>query len=325
MTAQEDSSDEARAVNWLKALAIYPNCSQDWPSHRQALTESYFTSVHANGLSNWNQVTLSEWSLPENFAAHESLRMQVIHYDVIRLGRLFPLFDDLTCSNQLLCRRFERILYVFGSVSLTYMQGFNELLVPIYYVLIHSSACFTCDDEIEATTLYCLHSLINLTGLRELFTTANDSSVLLVRLSQFDHLIEDNLPGAYSVITHLRIHPAWYSLKWFSLLFTQDHEFPEILKLWDVLFGHMKNLLDYVFLIGLGHVRQMEDKLNLHDLSETLNILQHPGKCSLSAALEYADQLWNDRIHQSCPRSESCRWLGPLCLCASSLLSLVWA
>jgi hypothetical protein len=189
----------------------------------------------------------------------------------------------------------ERILYILGSICHTtkYIQGFNELLAPLYCVLLRAESLFDGDDEVEAVAFHLLHALLTQTRLSELFTTQDSSSVLLHRLAQFESLVDRHVPAVADVIRHFRIHPMCYAFRWFSLLFAQDHEFDEVIGLWDEAFERIDAIMDFILYVGVGHLRQMEGKLNLKSSSETMKVLQKARDCDLKEAMRIALELWN--------------------------------
>jgi hypothetical protein len=322
---------DARCLTWLAALHIHPRKPDEWSAQRGHMTTSYLGCVSEEGLERWTDVVLPHCTAAEDLSVANPVMMNVIHADVVRLGRSFPLFDvdhescdhspDSICRYQILCRRFERILYVMGSVyrTMRYIQGFNELLVPLYYVLIKAPSLFESDDEIEATAFHCLHSLISMTSLAELYATQDSSSNLLRRLFQFEELVQKHFPNAYSIIKIHRVHPACYCFKWFSLMFTQDHELLEVIELWDVLLTHVDCLVDYLFLVGLGHVKQMQNRLDAKDSSTTIHALQDAWKCNLKVAIRDAEQIWR----QCCRPPGRSGWKLMVIVCALILLTFV--
>jgi hypothetical protein len=319
-------TETRRAISWLTALAIYPTGGESWSTHCDQMRRSYFATVESRKLSDWHDVILPNWASPEDFSMDDNLMMHLIHYDVVRLGRSFPLLSpgsnmtDRQC--QLLCRRLERILYVIGSTyhTLKYVQGFNELLMPIYYIFMNAPELFPTDDALEATAFHALHTLISGTALVELFAIQDDSSTLLHNLNQFEDLMRTYLPLSHRIVRALKLHPACYCFKWFSLMFAQEHELGQLVELWDVLFEHLDDLLEYLYLVGLGHVAQMENRLNPKNFSQSIHVLQNASDCDLPRAMEYAEILSKRR-----KPVEGYGWMAPVCLCASSLLlSLVW-
>jgi hypothetical protein len=88
-------------------------------------------------------------------------------------------------------------------------------------------------------------------------------------------------------------------------MFTQDHELLEVIELWDVLFAHIDHLVEYLFLVGLGHVKQMADRLDSRDSSVTIHALQDTWKCDLKVAIREAERIWQQywRAPSGVPKS----------------------
>jgi hypothetical protein len=247
------------------------------------MVSDYFNFVGTFGLSDWH-ITDSSASVPD------PSMLTLIHFDVIRLGRFFT---DLPATDQSLCRRMERVLYILGSVCSTtkYMQGFNELLAPIYFVLLRGNTLFENDAEIEAIAFHFLHSLVTQTRLSELFTTQDGSSLIIHRLRQFEGLLGRHLPAVATIVQNFRIHPMCYCFRWLSLLFAQEHPLEKLVLLWDKVFAKIDQMMDYMIYIGLGHLKQMECKLDKDNLSRTMAVLMNPSECDLEIAMKIAEEL----------------------------------
>ena len=169
--------------------------------------------------------------------------MGVIHGDIVRSGRLFfflperPILypqtkadqGDVLFEFQEHLRRLERLLYVFRTFhsGMGYMQGFNEIASPFYYVILrpfrnHSGHNTENDgissemlDTVEVLTFHCFQKIMTNTTLSEFYTTQDHSSIIKHQLNTFENLMKIHLPNCYDSIQHLNIHPVFYCLRWF--------------------------------------------------------------------------------------------------------------
>ena len=237
----------------------------------------------------------------------------LINGDVVRTGRhIFKLpewgFDGVQYEEQVSngpnilkwerhMRLLERILYVMASVNpaLSYMQGFNELLPPFYYVLLQ--AITVCDNDIkmvEAISFFCLQELLTKTEIRDLYTTTDASSIILHKLNDFNVLLNKHLPRASAIIKSLGIHPLLYCYRWFNLMYSQEYELPVLLGLWDGLFTHFEDLVSYIYYVGIGHVHAVENGIIPRDYGATIATLQNLEIASIKDVLSFADKCWNE-------------------------------
>ena len=132
----------------------------------------------------------------------------------------------------------SRILFIYSKFepSISYIQGMNEILAPIYY-------CFSFDglndaktiDDIEADTFWSFYNIMN--DLRDLFDKNQDKKDIGIngkvkRLKNMLKIIDNKL------YEHLNAKNFDFSLlvfKWISLLFSQDFMMMDLLRIWDYL------------------------------------------------------------------------------------------
>lgn len=325
-----------RSLSWLILLKIYPQDKTKWPSVFHELKDQYFDYVNFTNLQDWHKNQISPQITIDDFG-EEMHDMGIIHGDVVRSGRLFfflpchPILypqkvaeqGDVLFEFQAHLRRLERLLYVFRTLhkGLGYMQGFNELAIPFYYVMLqpyrksnqpsstkasseNNEDIHTYNDEgitenildiVEALTFHCFQKIMTETALSELYTTQDDSSIIKHHLKKFEMLMKKHLPKCADAIQSLNIHPIFYCLRWFILCFAQEHDFPSLLIIWDSLLAHYKTFVDYLFYAGLGHIKMVENKIELKQYSATIEALQHlhvSGK--VKDILDYANQKWEE-------------------------------
>lgn len=303
---------EDRAVAWLCLLNIYPKDPTNWPAVRQEIHKSYWEFVKDNGLENWHNKNLPNQMSSADFQLKNNKLMAIVHGDIVRTGRTIfllppdaipsdtpPADDDIFMYQYgRHARRLERVLYTFASlnVGLGYMQGFNELIIPFYYVFISALPFFNNDmDLLESFTFQSLQVLLTESPLHELYTTTDKSSIIMHRLDEFSKLVEKFLPDVSKVLESLNIHPVLYSFRWFNLLFCQEYELPNLISIWDSLFSHFDRLVDFVFYVGLGHLNEIQSSIVPNNYPLTITALQsmpqHPDPKRL---LIYANQCWNE-------------------------------
>ena len=76
-------------------------------------------------------------------------------------------------------------------------------------------------------------------------------------------------------------------------MFSQEHDFSTLLLIWDDLFGHFDELMDFAFYIGLGHIKEFEGQITtLNDYSKILSILQNLNDINIKNVLNTANKFW---------------------------------
>jgi hypothetical protein len=113
------------------------------------------------------------------------------------------------------------------------------------------------------------------TGIDEFYTLQDKSSFVMNRMRQFSDLLSKYLPDVAEILNRFRIEPLFYSLRWFSLLFAQEHELAALLNIWDVLWSHFSELRDFVSYIALAHIEAVKGRLSASNYAVTLKALQH--------------------------------------------------
>ena len=132
----------------------------------------------------------------------------------------------------------SRILFIYSKFEpeVSYVQGMNEILAPIYY-------CFSFDrlndsepiDDIEADTFWCFYNLM--CAFRELFDKNEDNQehgvfAKATRLKMMLKVVDKNL---YEYLDKNEFDFSIITFRWISLMFSQDFLMIDILRIWDFL------------------------------------------------------------------------------------------
>jgi hypothetical protein len=311
----DDYPADDRTLAWLILIGVYPPRPADWPNTMREKHTAYWDLVSFVGINDWETRSFPAHYPSEDYGLKSNSLMAIIHGDIVRTGRLMNFLDHRPIPNteptddadslfffQEHLRRLERILYVFATLNpgLHYMQGFNELLAPFYYVMNKSLATFFDNDitVVESMSFHLFQELMTKTGIAEFYTTQDKSSIILHQVREFEHTIARHLPRAWSVIQALRIHPLFYSLRWFTLLFAQEHDLPTLLMVWDSLWAHFPELVPYAFCMAVGHISAVESKLTEKNYAVTISTLQNLEITgNIREVLAFANQCW-DADHQ---------------------------
>lgn len=115
----------------------------------------------------------------------------------------------------------------------------NEVLAPIYYVLSTDPAGDSLEN-IEADSFFCFSNLMG--EISDCFAQKMDNYMLDTHntIGRFQALLA-TLDGDLFVSFYKKsLDPRFYALRWLSLLFSQEFNLPDVLRLWDSLFGDEK-------------------------------------------------------------------------------------
>lgn len=309
MNGLDDCPPEDRCIAWLLLSRVFPKNPEKWIEYREKMDKAYKNLIKIFKLEGYENLIIPNTTLHYNFDVEDSQLMDLIHIDMVRTSHhiVFLPYPDhsvkQTDSKDILLpyhqhmRRIERILYMFAKTnsSLSYLQGFNELITVIFYVLSSSLVYFGNDWlEVEAFSFYIFQEIFSTTRLIDLFTIKDQLDLVNERLSTFMNILEKHLPKAYKIIQDLGIHPLCYVFKWLNLLFAQDHLMPNLLLIWDDLFSHFEDILTFDYYIAVANIALIEKDLDPNSYSGTLSILQKTEINDIKQLLKVANKLWKE-------------------------------
>ena len=176
-------------------------------------------------------------------------------------------FENETHSDVLI-----RILFTYSYIikDVSYHQGMNELLAPIYY-------CYSYDKlgeeekeaDIEADSFWSFLYLMN--NLKNNFD--NDQEGLFFKCELLGRCLEIVDKNLFLNLQEKNVKNEYFCCRWFIMLFSQEFEIGDILRLWDLILSN-KNKNYYVFYISLGIISMKKKIIINGDMSEILQCFQ---------------------------------------------------
>lgn len=216
-----------------------------------------------------------------------------IRKDVVRTHP--ELYFFLEPENNLGQRRYaalERILFVWAKLNkgVRYVQGMNEIVGTIYYVLANDdSEVWAC--EAEADTYFLFNSLMM--EMRDVFVAELDEADTGIqgRISNMTALLSLHDPEVRCHLVDIGIDPAFYAVRWLTTLLSREFLLPDTIRLWDSMFAstHKDNFIRYVCVTMVMLIR---NKLLKGDFSTCLRLLQAYPTTNIDNLLEASRALW---------------------------------
>jgi len=216
-----------------------------------------------------------------------------IRKDVVRTHP--DLYFFLEPENNLGKRRYaalERILFVWAGLNkgVRYVQGMNEIVGTIYYVLANDEndewAC-----EAEADTYFLFNTLM--IEMRDIFVPDLDEADTGIqgRISNMTALLSLHDPEVRCHLVDIGIDPAYFAIRWLTTLLSREFLLPDTIRLWDSMFAstHKDNFMRYVCATMVMIIRQ---KLLKGDFSTCLRLLQSYPSTNIDGLLEASRALW---------------------------------
>mmetsp|Transcript_2622 Transcript_2622/g.3877 ORF Transcript_2622/g.3877 Transcript_2622/m.3877 type:complete len:680 (-) Transcript_2622:27-2066(-) len=186
----------------------------------------------------------------------------------------------------------ERILFVWAGLNkgVRYVQGMNEIVGTIYYVLANDeNEQWAC--EAEADTYYMFNTLMS--EMRDIFVPDLDMADTGIqgRISNMTSLLSLHDPEVRCHLVDLGIDPAYYAIRWLTTLLSREFLLPDTIRLWDSMFSstHKDNFMRYVCVTMVMIIR---DDLLKGDFSTCLRLLQSHPTTNIESLLESSRSLW---------------------------------
>lgn len=184
----------------------------------------------------------------------------------------------------------RNILLLFAKLNpaISYVQGMNEVLAPLYYV-------FSADSDehnvanVEADTFSCFVTLMS--SCVDHFCQQLDSSSLGIHstLSNFSELLKTNDEELWHHLEYkTKVNPQFYAFRWITLLLTQEFSLHHVLRIWDTLLSNPFGLQEMLLRICCAMLMCVKSKLMRGDFVDNLKLLQHFPQVDVEHLLQVA-------------------------------------
>jgi len=285
----DDDGGRARALVWKLCLRYVPGTRAEWNAVERAKREEYgrfleeFCSTSA-------EATDSEEDERANGMATTSARVawierhkgselaEQIDRDVARVHPDMHFFND-EGDDGLAAKRKDEMrdaLYVFAKLNpgVGYVQGMHEMLGCLYYVFA------TCSDEEQvanaaADAFYCFSEIFG--EFRDVFVKELDATDQGVRalLDTLSDMLAEYGPEVHRHLLTLQLATSMYAFRWITLLFTQDFDFCDALRLWDVMLASPRSRTECLLRLCVACVLNISQELLQGDFATCMKMLQH--------------------------------------------------
>ena len=169
----------------------------------------------------------------------------------------------------------NRILFIYAKLhpDVSYVQGMNELLAPIYY-------CFSNDNSpkfknfVEEDSFITFEKLMNV--IKDIFIRIKDNEPEGIN-TKFKNIISMLQMVDNELYCHLKnnnVKIEYYAFKWLTLFFTQDFEMPDVLRLWDSILSE-PDIFEFLNLLVLAPLILKRKFLINESMAGILMILQN--------------------------------------------------
>jgi hypothetical protein len=170
-----------------------------------------------------------------------------------------------------------RILFIYSYFfpDLSYVQGMNEIIAPIYYIFSFDKTYGVepSIENIEADTFWTFNCLM--TQVKDIFNREKDDKDIglsgkVKRLKLMLKIVDSQL---YEHFEKYKLEYSTFAYRWFILFFSQEFLMIDILRLWDYIFAQEDKFLNCYF-ISLAVLLLKKDELLVSDLTGMLSELR---------------------------------------------------
>ena len=184
----------------------------------------------------------------------------------------------------------KRMLFIYSMFcpDISYHQGMNELLAPIYYCYSYDKTYTEENEEdIEADSFWSFHYLMS--KVSQSFVSANDKGLEIksfILTKCLEYVDED----IYNSLLKLNIRNEYYCYRWFILLFSQEFEIKDLLKLWDLVLSH-EDKYYYIVYLGIAILMMKKEVIVNGEMVEVMQSLQNFKDINVDEVIKKAKEI----------------------------------
>lgn len=248
----------SRFITYQITLGILPNDMGkwlvSWSSHKK-IYDTLFAGLNVSA-DDWPMSPKDQKNREEEF----NPLLYKINVDLVRSIHHMKFIEADPAKYDIHFRRLQRILYLFAQFNktLSYVQGFHELLFVIYYVALNGCRCFKIEDKVEAISYFMFQGLITSTDYGHFFYVepSTEKQDYFYELVQF-------LVGKISpdLINPLNRTGLYFTFSWVTVLFSQMYPMPRLIHIWDYLLSKTPNFLEKLVYLVASHIMQLKNSI----------------------------------------------------------------
>ncbi|XP_026661088.1 TBC1 domain family member 13-like isoform X3 [Phoenix dactylifera] len=186
----------------------------------------------------------------------------------------------------------RNILLLFTKLNpaIGYVQGMNEVLAPLYYVL-NTDPNEQNASNAEADSFFCFVRVMS-DSVDHFCQQLDNSSVgIHSTLSRLSELLKGNDEELWRHLENLKVNPQFYAFRWITLLLTQEFEFHCIMRIWDCLLSNPLGVQEMLLRVCCAMLVCARHELLKGDFTSNLKLLQHYPEIDLDYLLDTAHHL----------------------------------
>ena len=283
-------------------LQIIPIDNSQWNSIWQIYDETY-GELRKTFFPNFDEYEDLEFRQNEEIPGLEPEVLRKITIDLTRTNRQMRWITQDNKSKAKHLRVLQRILYIFSRANPQgYIQGFHELLLPLYFVCFFGGTEMNLKSEyIESISYFMLHGLINGTPFCNFFTEDIDVKFNQIVFKNVSSILEKVHKPLNQTLIKNKVSPELYCFSWITVLFSQIYDLPRLLHLWDFIFSDFDGLIKNIVCLIVAHILTLKDQLLKKDFIEIMKVFHHMDTMNEFIPLKISKHLI-DNVHLNIPK-----------------------
>ncbi|EGR32537.1 TBC1 domain protein [Ichthyophthirius multifiliis] len=201
------------------------------------------------------------------------------------------------------CDVLSRILFIYAKLNnaVLYVQGMNEILAPLYYVMqaerefdLNFLHLYIQDElfQTECGAFYIFTHLMSFIKDRFIRELDDYQQGIRSKCFEFRSFLHKNDSQLAAHFDKMDVDPHFYALRWILLLFTQEFSIDKVIQLWDCLFSQ-DNMIKYIYYIGLAILKIKRKQLMSNDFAVIMVCLQQISHLNINQIIQEANFIQN--------------------------------
>ncbi|XP_017026431.1 TBC1 domain family member 13 [Drosophila kikkawai] len=182
----------------------------------------------------------------------------------------------------------QRILFIYAKLNpgQGYVQGMNEIVGPIYYVMA-SDPDLSYRAHAEADCFFCFTALMG--EIRDFFIKTLDDAEggIKCMMARLSNMLKAKDIGIYEQLKSQELHPQYYSFRWLTLLLSQEFPLPDVLRIWDSVFSDEQRF-DFLIRICCSMILIQREAILENDFASNVKLLQNYPPIDINVVITHA-------------------------------------
>ena len=253
---------------------------EDLPCLRPLIWKAFIGLYPINQLEKWKDISTNKFSeykkliekynyYPNNLEDEkDKLLIEQINKDLPRTRFNVPFFENKNKNNgkETNYDVLRRILFFYANEqeSIGYIQGMNEIIAIIFYILSRDDNPF-CNEYSESDAYYSL--VILLEEIKDIFlmNDINYSQLFVTaQIKEIKNILKKVEPELYNHFEKVQLELDNVVMRWILVLFAQEFTIDVAVNFWDRLFTQ-KNKMKFICYISASIIKNNKDKIITKD------------------------------------------------------------